>query len=330
MTKILDFFIWVKGNIPTWVEIKQGTHIFLMIVGGGLLLAPLVARLPILGWDWYYFFTAHNPDYNLYSKASAYPPFAKYAIEIFSWIPHWRQSLAILNSISLVTVAIATWRAGGKIVSVVLSLFNGVILIQLWAGHVDLLALMGYVTGFVPLALIKPQIVGWSLLSNRKLFFWTVIFLFLTLIFWPMWPLRMLNATFTHEAAVGWKVTGWLAPVLGLFFLIGAGNHPWQLMAAGCMISPYLMPYQLAVLTPSVGAASGWKKGAIWFSSWIVPIGLGLGGNYKYLYFIFPLVVYLSLVSKEEYIINASQFISLVSLFFRKAIDPLVRPPPQD
>jgi hypothetical protein len=83
MTKILDFFIWVKGNIPTWVEIKQGTHIFLMIVGGGLLLALWSARLPILGWDWYYFFTAHNPDYNLYSKASAYPPFASMQLKYF-------------------------------------------------------------------------------------------------------------------------------------------------------------------------------------------------------------------------------------------------------
>jgi hypothetical protein len=291
----------IKTFLPTGEELRKSIVTFLAIVMSGLILTPLVMRLPILGWDWYYFFTAHSPDYNLYSSNSAYPPYAHFFIELLSWIKDWRLSLAVETSLSLVVLAIATWRAGGRYGSIILGLLNGVILMHLWAGHPDAIGLIGFVTGFVPLALIKPQIVGWSLLSNRKLFFWTILFLMLTLLIWPMWPLQLTQATVWHEAAAGWSVTGWVVPLIGVFLLIGAGNNPWRLMAAGAMISPYLMPYQMVVIAPAIGAAKGWRKAAIWLSTWLVAVGLGVGGASKLLYYAFPLAVYLSLITIEEY-----------------------------
>lgn len=305
--------------IPTRHEIKKSVYLFLMVIFGAVLLMPVVARLPILGWDWYFFFTAHNPDYNLYSARSAYPPFARYAIESLTWIDNWRTSLHLLTSISLVTIGICTWRAGGRAISVFLSIFSGAVLLRLWAGHPDCLALMGFLTGFVPLALIKPQVIGWALLSSRKLFSWTAIFLLLSVFLWPMWPLALANATFHHEAAVGWQVTGWQTPIVGVLLLAGAGRNPWRLMAAGALIAPYLTPSQLAVLAPSIGAARGWKKVLIWTGGWMLPLGVGLGGTYKYLYFLFPLAIYLSLTSPKVYADNVYNLVSFASDIVRFA-----------
>lgn len=264
----------------------ENTRRFSMIVLGGLILSPLVSRLPILGWDWFFFFNRYNPHFNLLSPTSAYPPYTTILLSPLTWMD-WRVSLSILHSLTLLTVAVATWQSGGRYGSILLALLTPPLWFLLWVGHPDGLSLLGFITGIIPLALIKPQLTIFSLMSKKTSFTWTIIFLVASLLIWPLWPMKLRLATFGHEAAFGWTETGLPILVLGLILLAGAGAHPYRLMAAGFLVSPYLMPYNLAVLAPVIGSARGWRKVLIWASSWLTVLGTGLTGPAKYLNLVF-------------------------------------------
>jgi hypothetical protein len=47
------------------------------VIIGSLIIFPLVSKLPLLGWDWFYFFNANNPTINIFSTVSSYPAFHK-------------------------------------------------------------------------------------------------------------------------------------------------------------------------------------------------------------------------------------------------------------
>ena len=301
---------WLKSFLPTKSTVVEKTRLLAMVLFGGIVLTPLIKTLPLLGWDWYYYFTAHNPELNLYLPSSVYPPYTRLFIDLLTWLD-WRSSYALMGSLTLVTLAMATWQAGGRWVSIFLALFNPPVIMLLWVGHPDGLALLGVITGFLPLALIKPQITIWAALINRKWFFGSAAFLLLSNIVWPLWPLRLVQfaggiithreVLFANEATIGWAVMGWPIAALGVALLLGAGPDPLRLMAAGSLISPYLMPYHLAILSPAIGAAKTWRKALIWVCSILVWLGTGLGGWGKLLIFLYPLAVFWGTFTFEEY-----------------------------
>jgi hypothetical protein len=280
---------WV---IPSQAAIRRSLGLIVFVGIGSLILYPLTSELPMLGWDWYFFFNANNAAFNISSAASAYPPFAKTLLQMLTWLP-WRTSLALLSGITLLTVATATWLPRRSYAAAALALATPPLWFLLWIGHPDGLALFGMVTGVIPLALIKPQLTIMPLLRTRRLAFWTVFVLVLSLLVWPFWPLVLGQATFTHEAAFGWLVTGWPVALVGVAMLAGAGSDPHRLMAAGFLISPYLMPYNLALLLPAIGSCRGPKRLLLWATTWLLVPGVGLGGGAKYLNLVFPIAAFL-------------------------------------
>lgn len=274
-----------------------------MILVGALVLSPLVAKLPMLGWDWYFFFNLHNPQHNLLAPSSAYPPYSPMIIRLLTWMD-WRVSLTLLHSLTLVTFAIATWQNGGRYGSIFLALLTPPVWYLLWIGHPDGLALLGFLIGFPPLALIKPQLTFFGLVSNKKLFAWTIVFLFITFILWPFWPLRMRLASFDHPTVFGWANTGVIVLLLGVLMLLGAGNSPYRLIASGLLISPYLTPYNLAILVPVFGQLQGWRKMIVWLFAWLTVFGVGLDGAWKIINLLYPVSAYCLSLSVPEYISN--------------------------
>ena len=299
---------------PTRRQLWEGIRLFGMIVLGGMLLSPLVGRLPVLGWDWFFFFYRNNPNFNILSPNSAYPPFTPIFLGALTWMD-WRTSLAILNSLTLVTVAVATWRNGGKYGSILLALFTPPFFYLFWTGLPDGLSLLGLITGFVPLAFIKPHLTIFSMLGNKKLLVWTVVFFALTLLIWPLWPLKFGHASFDHSEAFGWETTGWPVLVLGLLLLFGAGEHTYRLMAAGLLISPFLMPYNFTVLLPIIGEARGWRKIIIWAFAWLTVLGVGLPRPAKYLNLVFPVAAYCLTCSPNEYMNNVEALFDRVKQY---------------
>lgn len=286
--------------LPHKQQVFNSIKLFLMITVGAILLFPLVSQLPMLGHDWYFFFYQNDPNYNLISAKSAYPPWDRYIISLFTWM-NWRSSLAFLHSLTITSIAIGTWQQKGRYGSILLALLSPPLWILLWIGHPDGLVIFGLVTGLIPIALIKPQLSIWAYLSNRIALLWVSAFLILTLIAWPLWPLRMLQATFYHEAAFGWAEMGWPIFAVGLVLLLMAGNQPYRLIAAGFLVTPYLMPYNLPVLLPIIGQAKGWRKMALWATTWLVPLGIGGMGHWKYLSLVFPVTAYLLTGSLSGY-----------------------------
>jgi hypothetical protein len=270
------------------------------ILIGSAILAPIAYHLPLLGWDWYYFFNANNPDYNLYSLRSAYPPFAHYIIELFTWAP-WRISLAALITISLLSIAIATWRNGGKYLDIILALTTPAIWFLFWVGHPDGLVLLGLVTGFIPLILLKPVLSIFAILENKKIFSWTIAILILSILIWPEWILNFQKATVGHEADIGWAQSGLNLWIIGILLLVGSNRNRYQLMAAGCFITPYLMPYHMAILAPAVGTISSKKKILFWLASWSVFIGTGSSGTLRMLSYIYPITIYILSFREKTY-----------------------------
>ena len=256
--------IWIKNYFfISNAAFRTSIHDLLLILVGAIVIYPIVTRLPLLGWDWFFFFNANNPAFNILSNHNAYPPFAKYIIQLFTWMD-WRTSLGLLNAISIMTVSIATWKNDGKYKEIILALTMPPLWFLMWVGHPDGLVLLGLVTGIVPLVLMKPILSIFGTLSNRKLFAWSVMLILLSLVIWPGWLNSLRFATIGHETAIGWADSGWFLIILGMFLILGAGSDPYRLMAAGCFLTPYLMPYHMVLIIPLIGKARGWRQIIIW------------------------------------------------------------------
>jgi hypothetical protein len=306
--KLWDLFL--DNFCPSPLSVLKSIRLFGYIIAGGVILTPLLYTQPILGWDWYYFFNQGNKDFNLYSLTSFYPPFAKIFIPLLTWMP-WRTSLAVLSGITLMAVALGTWNAGGRYGSIVLALFTPPVLFLIWNGQPDALTLVGVLTGFIPLILIKPQIAIWSIFRHRKLVYWTGLILLVSFIIWPFWFKSPLQATIYNVPSFGWPLTGWPILVLGILMFIGAGKDPWCLMAAGTLISPYVLSYHLAVLTPAIGESHGYRKIVVWFCAWLVALGTGLGGEWGHLLcFTFPVAIFLCNRSWKDYLSSVGDYLN--------------------
>lgn len=212
-------------------------------------------------------------------------------IQLLNWMD-WRTSLTWLNSITIMTIALATWKNGGEYKEIILALTTPPLWFLMWVSHPDGLVLLGLITGIIPLILIKPILSIFAILSHQKLVTWSILFLIISLVIWPGWIFSLRNATIGHEAAMGWADLGWPLIFIGLILIVGAGKDPYRLMAAGCFLTPYLMPYHMAILTPAIGKARGWRQWVIWIASWFVFVGTGLSGYGHLFSFVFPLAIY--------------------------------------
>lgn len=284
----------LQSVLPGKDAVRSSLRTLAYVLLGGGLLYPLMARLPVLGWDWYFFFTAHHPVDNIYSPNSPFFPYTKYVLAPLTQTMDWRQSLALLAGLTFMAIAIGTWINGGRYGSIALALLNPLPLFALWVGHPDGLALLGLLTGIVPLALIKPQVTIWAFLQSKKHFFWMALTLGLVLLIWPNWLRVPTGMHWDHEASFGWQALGWPMLLVGAALLFGAGRNPWRLMAAGCFLMPDLMPYHVIVLLPALGYVKGWRKIAVWLAAWLIALGLGMGGAARYLSLLFPISIYLS------------------------------------
>lgn len=309
---INKLYLFCKRELlPSSTAVKRSLVTLAFVLLGSIILLPITTRLPVVGWDWYRFFTAHHPTDNVFNPANPYFPYTKYVMMLFMWMD-WRTSLAIISGITLLAVAVGAWRAGGRYGSILLAILAPQVYFTMWIGHPDGLALLGMLTGLIPIALIKPQFTIWSFLRNKAGIFWTGAFLAAVLLIWPGWLTRVNGPYLDYAANYGWHALGWPAPVLGLIFLIGAGSDPWRLMAAGGLLSPYLLPHHSVVLLPVIGRVKGYQKLLAFFSAWLVIFGTGFGGPFRYLNLVFPIVSYLLSHNLTDYIQNVKVLASMV------------------
>jgi len=323
LTLLVQRFVSAKSE---WIKTSKD---FGFIILGAAIISPLVSKLPFVGWDWYFFFTNHSPTNNLLTTTNPYPPFTHLLLSSITWMD-WKSSQTILNAITLMTLALFTWKFQKSYLAIILAIFNPIVYILFWVGHPDGLVLLGIMTGFIPLIIIKPQIALWSVLSSKRLIFWTILFIISSFLIWGFWPMNavvfakdiLLNrqVLYYKEATYGWGVLGWPVFLIGVLMLAGAGQNKMRLIAAGSMLSPYVMPYHMVLLLPVLGEIKGTKKILVWASIWFLFLATGLKGPYKYLNLVFPILAYFLSQSPAEYINNAKQVYSTIKHWTLKII----------
>lgn len=101
-----------------------------------------------------------------------------------------------------------------------------------------------------------------------------------------------LKFRYTHPSAVGWQVTGWLPPLIGLVFLLRTNRtDTFQSIAAGSLLYPFILPYHFIVLLPAMGRLRGLRLFIAWLAAWVMLVPVAFN-NYFEIYFIFPGVIW--------------------------------------
>jgi hypothetical protein len=277
----------------------------LAIMLGSLLLWPLTNLLPMLGYDWYIYFWQHD--------FRQYPQWIEWSLAPLLALP-WRTGLAWLNAILLMSVAVAAarevYRRATRITAAVrvdallaalMALLTIPVLVLLWVGNIDGLALMGLLV--MPVGIfwitLKPHLGLWAVLSRRSWTIWAIIFCGVMLLLFPGWPFRLvasLGDRLQHTSAFGWASLGvWMIPI-GIVLLVKSPADPVMLIAAGCFLSPFLMPQHFVLLAPAYGRVSGLSRLLLWVVSWLLIIPLAVpgvwGGLIKALALFYPLLVW--------------------------------------
>lgn len=298
MYKLACQYRWLRSFIILWKNAKCSAHWrrLGLVILGGVLLTPLVYQLPLLGYDWYKQFYL--------GVLNMYPPWMIPLFQPFRWF-HWRWSLAFLNSLTLVGVALITaWQTEdirwSGFTAAFFALVNPPLWYLLWAGQIDGLVLIGFLAlpWSMPIVLLRPQIVGWVMVARKKWLFGMALWLFMSVILWEWWikhSFTLSAGSIAHPTAMGWATLGWPIFLIGiLLFLISDGKF-WQLLAAGFIASPYLQPYHMILLYPVLGRVNGWRRLVLWGWIWVVGVVPGFVGWTRYVALGFPLTAWLFL-----------------------------------
>lgn len=300
-------------------ETERRAHwkMYLPLAICALALWPAFRLLPWFhGGDWEYFFYARS-EYNIFApNISMYPPYAVDFIRlVIALLPDWRDSLALLHALTVTALAFGVWQAGGGYGAMLLALASPVTLYLIKIGQLDGLVLLGVVTGFTPLVLFKPQIAAWSLLRSPRQWLAGIGLVGLSLIVWPNWWTRLItNTYFGYADNFGWRALGWPLFFVGLALLAGAGRNPYRLMAAGCFLSPYVLPYHLILLLPMLGQMRTRRaRVGAWLATFGILPALIWHGAARWLMVLIPLIFYWAEYAPKAY---GVQVASLWQTFF--------------
>lgn len=242
------------------------------------MLAPLTYHPPTLGYDWLRCF--REPG-----NHCGQVPWVAGTTEFLAQ-GDWRSEMAVLNGLTIVTVAVATAREVGstrdRLLAAGMAILSPPVILLVWVGQIDALGVLGLLLmpWGIPLLLMKPQVLGWAMISRRRWMLITCVFLAASLLIWGWWPpgvVSPLGPSRTESPIdMGWAKAGWHILVLGLIMLMFTNRDPHRLLAVGAFLAPYLQPYHLAVLLPALGRARGWHRWLLWAAAWITGLATAI------------------------------------------------------
>jgi hypothetical protein len=161
-------------------------------------------------------------------------------------------------AITILALIVRMWRYRARPWRVMLAIISLPTLWLLFLGNVDGLVMVGLlllpVLG-VPLVLIKPQVASFALLSNRRVFVATLIWVMLSIVLWGPWPLNLLTVG-NAQWRIDWPQDITLYPwgaILAMPLLWLSRGDEDMLMAAGSLMTPHLFPYHFYILMPALG-----------------------------------------------------------------------------
>jgi hypothetical protein len=227
------------------LTLLQSAGLFLVLF---LLFLPLGFLLPANGFfafDWLHFFGQGNIP-------AFYPPWTIYVVRVLSW--------PSLVSLTLASFALAAFLRSSHPLSMALAFLTLPLLWTVFLGQVDGLVLLG-VLGLpflAPLVLLKPQVSIFAFAARRSYLAALLVVLLLSFLLWGFWPRQVFSVWVVHQEG---RYVDDIS--LGLYGLLIAIPLLWlsrgdvdMLMLAGSFVSPYLLPYNLIVVMPSIARLS--------------------------------------------------------------------------
>lgn len=271
---------------------------FSLAIVFGIVIGVTLRDAPFLGSDWKSVYTTDLINF-------FYPPWTAIITLPLSRLP-WRLGLAILNGLSVSTLAVTTVYFGKNGVyryfGAILAIVSLPVFLLFWVGHIDALALLGLLAmpWGIPLLFSKGTFVIFAVFSNKNWFLYSVFFLFISMIIWPFW-LNNANVSLGFRSteigtSVGWHVYGFVPLIVGIaMFLLSSRVSAFEMMSAGALIHPFLLPYHLVVLLPVLGMLNGKQQILLWIISWVSASAVGFGQEFYWLYYLFPITTWLML-----------------------------------
>jgi len=268
---------------------------------GTIFLTPILFRAPLLGWDWLFAYVNIPPS-------DIYTPWIDFIVFPLRNLP-WRTGFAIANALTVMSISIVTFREGNtwwKYLGVLFALVNPPVWFILWDGQIDgwgLVGLLAMPIG-IPLVLMKPTMITFAILARKDWFILSIIFGIFSILIWGSWPLKLLGTVGSrveHPVAMGWSIQGHYLLMLGLILLLFTNRKdPFQHIAVGAFLHPFVMPYHFVLLLPVLGRLKNTKQLVAWFLNWLLVLEVGFGGIWKDIVFLLPLCIWLFLRQDES------------------------------
>lgn len=287
----------------------------LAILIGALLCAVLVRHAPLLGHDWMAYFARDPAWVSYFSREdiqidAQYPPWIWLALKPLVGLPS-RTGLAMLHGLTISAVAVLTYHYGRRtyphtripaILGLILVLINPILWMLLWLGQIEGVALLGVASlpFGIPLLFAKPNIALWSAFRWRWHLVAILILFLVSFLVWPNWLPEFIAANMTNRVpyrlSMGWaKIGPWIGIIGAVLFLL-TDRDPMRLMAAGSLMSPFMMPYHYYQLLPALGRTRGYAQIGLWASSLLMLAVTAFESTLvKYMALSMPLLVWLLL-----------------------------------
>lgn len=141
----------------------------------------------------------------------------------------------------------------------------------------------------------------WPMLGSRRNTIWLIGFILLSLVLFPLWPLDLLSSAVNtriasrHPLAMGWSDTTPLIIPLAALMLLFTNRDHYRLMAAGVLLSPFIMPYHFYLLLPALGRVRGYRKIGLWLATLMIIPAYTVGGFGKVLGYLHPVLLWVLL-----------------------------------
>ncbi|GIV62741.1 MAG: hypothetical protein KatS3mg045_0080 [Bellilinea sp.] len=281
----------------------QALIVFFLLTIIFSMVASLIPQDGFFAFDWIHFFGIGNiPIF--------YPPWTKFFISILTY--------PILVGLTLAAVGIASYLRAIHPISMMAVFFSLPVLWTIFLGQLDGLVVLGTLClpWLAPLALIKPQLSLWAF-GSRKEYILALLLTFLTsLSIWGWWPTDIFSVWTIHEEGkyvndISIGLAG--LPVALVLFWFSRGDID-MLMASGAFITPYLLPYNLIVLTPAIARLSPLSSLIACVLSWLPLSANWLGDQGWWLGWLFLIWLWAGLACKRYNVKNKFSLSSFLKL----------------